>query len=186
MPETTLGSAKTNTPLREWFDSSMRLYRDRVFGFAVQFLGNRADAEDVTQDVFIRLWKNREVVDQSLVQPWLFRVARNACVDLYRRRRLQPTAVSEEDVSVATAASDGPGPDEWTDQRIFEQHLGLALRQLPDLQRSIVILREIQGLKYDEICETLELPMSTVKVYLHRGRRALRRQLSDVYHAEFA
>jgi RNA polymerase sigma-70 factor (ECF subfamily) len=167
------------------FDAAVREHRDRVFGFAIHFLGNRTDAEDVTQDVFVRLWKNRTSVDPETIQPWLLRVARNACVDVYRRMRLHRSLMTEADGVADRIASTTQAPDQWTEQQLFDDRLADALETLSEPQKSIVILRELQGLKYEEICDTLGLPMATVKVYLHRGRRALRKQLNDVYHAQF-
>ena len=168
------------------FDTAVREHRDRVFGFAIHFLGNRAEAEDVTQDVFVRLWKHRRSVDPDTIQPWLLRVARNACVDGYRRLRLHRSLMSDGEGIPDTVAANTPAPDQWTEQQLFDERLTAALEALTEPQKSIVILRELQGFKYDEICEALELPMATVKVYLHRGRRALRQQLNDIYHAQFA
>jgi len=168
------------------FDTAVREHRDRVFGFAIHFLGNRAEAEDVTQDVFVRLWKNRRSVDPEMIQPWLLRVARNACVDVYRRLRLHRSLISDADGIAESVVAGTPGPDQWTDQQLFDERLTAALEELSEPQKSIVILRELQGFKYEEICEALELPMPTVKVYLHRARRVLRQQLNDIYHAQFA
>ncbi len=163
------------------FNIAVRDHRDRVFGFAIHFLGNRADAEDVTQDVFVRLWRKRSAVDATTVQPWLLRVARNACVDRYRHLRVHRNVVSETDVETVVSTSESVSPDRWTEQRLFEERLAAALDELQEPHKSIVILREMQGLRYEEICQALDLPMSTVKVYLHRGRRALRQKLTGVY-----
>ena len=75
------------------------------------------------------------------------------------------------------AASGGPSPEELMEASEFQQQLEVALQALPEEHRTIVVLREIQGLKYGEIAGALGLPLNTVKVYLHRGRRALREQL---------
>jgi RNA polymerase sigma-70 factor (ECF subfamily) len=92
--------------------------------------------------------------------------------------------VSDDEAGMERVAADSQSPDQWTEQQIVEEHLQTALDSLSEPQRSIVILREIQGLKYDEICQALQLPMATVKVYLHRGRRTLRKQLSEIYAAQ--
>jgi len=166
------------------FEHTVRRYRDRVYGFAVHFLGDRREAEDVTQEVFIRLWNHHHNLDGVSAQAWLFRVARNSCIDVYRHTRLQRSVVSDDEAGMERVAADSQSPDQWTEQQIVEEHLQTALDSLSEPQRSIVILREIQGLKYDEICQALQLPMATVKVYLHRGRRTLRKQLSEIYAAQ--
>lgn len=164
----------------------MRRFRDPIYGFAVHFIGDRREAEDVTQEVFVRLWSNRDELDGGNVQAWLFRVARNLCIDVYRHNRLRRTMSTDNENDADQLVADSQGPDQWTDQQIVEEELRSALERLGEPQRSIVILREIQGLKYDEICESLQLPMATVKVYLHRGRRALRKQLSEIYAAQLS
>lgn len=168
------------------FERTVRSYRDRVYGFAVHFLGDRREAEDVTQDVFLRMWKHRSSLEAQAVAGWLFRVARNACVDVYRRNRLQRVIESDDELALENAAAGTPQPDQWAERQHLERHLRESLDELREPYKSIVILREMQGLKYEEICEALDLPMSTVKVYLHRGRRTLREKLREVYDAQTA
>lgn len=140
----------------------------------------------MTQDVFIRLWSHYNNLEIETVQAWLFRVARNSCIDVYRRTRLRRSVLADDDSGADRVIADSQSPEQWTEQQIVEEHLQAALDLLPEPQRSIVILREIQGLKYDEICQTLQLPMATVKVYLHRGRRTLRKQLCEIYDAQLS
>ena len=154
-------------------------HRDRIYTFAWYFLGNREDAEEVVQDVLLRLWKNWREMEPDQLPAWITRVARNACLDALRRRKSYRKLVSDEDGEEALerAAAGGPGPEELMEASEFQQQLEVALQALPEEHRTIVVLREIQGLKYGEIAGALGLPLNTVKVYLHRGRRALREQL---------
>ena len=149
---------------------------DRIYTFACYFLGNREDAEDVTQEVLIRLWERGREIEEADLPAWITRVTRNACIDALRRR---PRAGSTGDDAFEHIASPAPGPDAEVEAAEFQQRLERALLRLPESHRAIVVLREIQGLKYEEIGEALRLPLNTVKVYLHRGRRELRELLRE-------
>jgi len=166
------------------YEKQVHRYQHRVYSFAYYFLGNREEAEDVTQDVLLRLWNHREEVDEARLLGWLLRVARNACVDLLRRRKVQRAVMTVNTDGVELAAGHAPLPDEVADGQLFQEHLRQALDTLKEPYRSIVILREIQEMKYEEICGALDLPLNTVKVYLHRARKMLREQLSKVMYRE--
>ncbi|MBT4496815.1 MAG: sigma-70 family RNA polymerase sigma factor [Gemmatimonadetes bacterium] len=154
-------------------------HRDRVYTFAWYFLGNREDAEDVAQEVLIRLWNHWQEVEPARLPAWITRVARNVCLDLLRKRKSYRAVVSGEgdEEALARVASRGPDPEKLAEASEFQRQLERALQALPEIHRTVVVLREIQGLKYEEIAESLGLPLNTVKVYLHRGRRELREQL---------
>jgi RNA polymerase sigma-70 factor (ECF subfamily) len=159
----------------------------RVFTLAVYLLHDREEAEDVTQEVLIQYWQRGREVPQERLGAWLLRVTRNRCIDRLRTRRsrLRWLPVAGAD-AVATVTDSAPGPE----ARVNGSQLGAAiLRALADLHepyRSVVILREIQGLAYDEIADTLEMPLSTVRVTLHRGRRRLRAELREEYEGAAA
>lgn len=161
--------------------------RQRIYSFAYYSLKNREDAEDVTQEVLIRLWRHWRRLDRSGVKAWLLRVARNACCDVVRRRRVNATRVvdTEGDVVLDRVACERADPQADAEAADFQQRLTAALRQLPEPYRSALILRELQDLKYDEIAAILEKPLNTIKVYLHRGRKMLREELKEVeIHAQ--
>ncbi len=162
------------------FQALVERYRDRIFGFALYSLGRREDAEDVTQEVLIRMWKHRHQLEENRLLGWLLKVARNACCDLVRRRGSRGRFESPADeLTFETAASNAPGPWDKAEAAAFRRRLKAALDELPEPHKSIVILREIQGLKYDEIAAAVDKPLNTVKVYLHRGRKMLRDELRE-------
>lgn len=163
------------------FRDTIEKYRHRIYTLSYYYLGKSEDAEDVTQEVLVRLWKNWEKVDGNTLQAWLVRVTRNACVDMARKRESYRAVVREENYeAVSAGAADGqPDPRALLEMSDLRQQLKLALGQIKEPYRSIVILREIQGMTYTEISEALEIPVNTVKVYLHRGRRMLRDQLRE-------
>lgn len=169
-------------PQRRFRDQVAR-FQHRVYAFACYLLGDADEAADVTQEVLIRLWRHRERVDETRMLPWLLRVTRNACIDALRRRRVQPAQAGRSDVLELTA-TDAPSPADAAEQLDFQVRLQQALDRLHEPYRSIVLLREVQELKYEEISEALELPLGTVKVYLHRARKMLREALKEVTNRE--
>ncbi|NKB32309.1 MAG: sigma-70 family RNA polymerase sigma factor [Pseudomonadales bacterium] len=147
-------------------------HRQRIFSFARYSLRAQEDAEDVTQEVFIKLWQHWQKIDHNKLGGWLMRVAHNAVIDHVRKHK---TANNHQD-DFAEVEEQPIEVDETQrlDQAAFKQQLMEAIKQLEDPFRSIIIMRDIQGLSYAEIRETLDMTESQVKVYLHRSRRKLR------------
>ena len=166
------------------FERSVRKYQHRIYGFAVYFLGDKVEAQDVTQDVLLRLWQHRDEIDETRVLGWLLRVTRNACVDALRKRKARSNVMRADTEALGYAPGNGPTPEASAEAADFQGHLGRALSRIAEPYRSIVILREVQELRYEEISGAMNLPLNTVKVYLHRGRKMLREQLSEVMHRE--
>lgn len=157
------------------FQATVRAHKDRVYGLALHLTGNRAEAEDVVQEAFIKLWRHSNKVNGASVLPWLLTVARNTSLDLLRKRRLLPV---NEELLARTEARE-PGPDASLLQDEFQRRLYRAVQALNEPYRSLVWLRDIEGLDYDTIAATLALSLSQVKVYLHRARRKLRHNLNE-------
>ena len=149
-------------------------------------LRDPAVSADVTQDVFIRLWEHRAAMDEDRILSWLLRVARNACIDQIRKRKVRQRVENDEIGGVDVLHDEGPTPERSAQTVLFRERLQHALDRLGEPHRSIVVLREIQGYKYDEISDTLNLPLNTVKVYLHRARKALREDLGEVHRHDYA
>lgn len=164
------------------YPALVREHRDRIFSFASYTLRHREDAEDVTQDVLIRLWHHLETLDAERVGAWLTRVTRNACYDVARKRQVRQAVhtAGDPEPQLQIAASHRPGPDTDADHADFRRRLERALSELAEPYRSIVVLREIQGRSYNEIADAVDKPLNTVKVYLHRGRKMLREALAEV------
>ncbi len=163
----------------ERFERQVNEYQDQVYGFACSMLRDDVTAQDVTQDVFIKLWEHRDEVDHDRALAWLMRVTRNACIDQLRRRQTRRRTMTVDTESLCRAESQRPRPDTTTEVADFQEHLNDALDQIDEPYRSVVVLREMQDLKYKEIADALEMPLNTVKVYIHRGRKKLRQQLTD-------
>lgn len=166
------------------FETAAQRYQRRIFSFAHYLLSNREEAEDVTQEVLLRLWRHRDGVDEERLGTWLLRVTRNACYDLLRRRKAAAVHGTEESLDAADSQelpSPETGPEILAEASDFRRHLLRALKDLKEPYKSVVILREVQGLSQREISEALGIPEVTVRVHLHRARRKLREQLREVY-----
>jgi RNA polymerase sigma factor (sigma-70 family) len=165
------------------FEDTAQRYQRRVYSFARYLLSNREEAEDVTQEVLLRLWRHHRGVDEERLGAWLLRVTRNACYDLLRKRRQETAAgfrgASLDDEESSAVASGEPGPQAAAETAEFRGRLLAALADLGEPYKSVVILREVQGLPHREIGEALGIPEATVRVHLHRGRRKLRERLRE-------
>jgi RNA polymerase sigma-70 factor (ECF subfamily) len=171
----------TDWDMKQRFKKMVEQHRDRIFTFAYYNLGNREEAEDVTQEVLLRIWQNLEAINEATQHAWINKVSRNACIDAARRRRAYRTRVvaTADGETVFGAASHEPSPEDRAVASSLRSRIQGALSELQEPYKSVVILREIQEMKYEEISASLELPLNTVKSYLHRGRRMLREQLSE-------
>jgi RNA polymerase sigma factor (sigma-70 family) len=165
---------------RQDFEAAVATHGRKVYTLAVYLLANREEAEDVTQEVLIRLWRRGHEVVPEKIGPWLVRVTRNACVDVMRRRK-GGSQVAIDDESGIELHESAPGPERLARASQLGGTILQALDALAEPSRSIVILREIQGFSYREIGEALDMPMSNVRVTLHRGRRRLREELKEVH-----
>jgi RNA polymerase sigma-70 factor (ECF subfamily) len=149
------------------FERLYETYRSRVFNTAYRMLSNRADAEDVTQDVFVKVFKKLgSFRGDSAVSTWIYRIAVNACLDFRRRRRLRQTVSIDEGIEV------GSTPLSVT--RLIES----ALPKMAEGYRQVFVLHDIQGLKHEEIGKILGITDGASKSQLHRARAFLRRELA--------
>ncbi len=151
----------------------------KVFNVAYKFVGSHEQAEDLTQDIFLKIFKSLETFDRRAnFQTWLISVSRNLCIDHYRsvrkERQTIDREVTAEDVSPVSATV---SPLAALENRDLAALLRQALQGLPQSLRMAVLLRDIQELSYQEIAERLRLPEGTVKSRINRGRKELARQI---------
>jgi len=141
----------------------------RVLGFATRMLNDRAEAEDVTQEAMMRLWKISGDWRQgeAKVTTWLYRVVSNLCTDRLRRRRSVSLDAIDEPLD------ETPGADERIFQAQRHNALEVALQTLPDRQRQAVVMRHIDGLANPDIAEILDISVEAVESLTARGKRAL-------------
>jgi RNA polymerase sigma-70 factor, ECF subfamily len=148
----------------------------RAFSIAWRILEHREDAEDVVQDSFIRALERLDTLDRSRpFHTWFYRIVVNQALNFRRSRSLRATEALPEQL-----ASVFPAPDAAAEGAALRDRLSTALRTLPDRQRTIVQLAELEGLKSREIAEILEIPAGTVRWHLHEARRTLRKVLEPL------
>ena len=170
------------------WDEIIDRFGRKIFNLAFQFAGSRESAEDLTQEIFLRLFQNlRKYQGGAPLAAWALRLSRNLCIDQYRKTRQERLAhfVSEEILSRLPASGD---PEEFALRRRKVRSVHRALEEMPRDQAEIVVLRDIQGWTEHEAATYLDLPAGTVKSRLHRARKALAEQLSggDSAHEEAA
>lgn len=163
---------------RKAFEALVALHSRRVYNLALGYTGRHHDAEEIAQTVFVKVWKALpQFRGASAFSTWLYRLTLNACTDHYRRERKRRGDLSLDDPDLAPIRDAAPSPEEIVIQREEEAILRKALAELPEQHRVILILREMDGLDYQEIAQVLDLEMGTVKSRLARARRALREKL---------
>ncbi len=152
------------------WESLVRQYQRRVFAVAYHYMRNADEARDMAQEIFIRIYKQLDSFRGERFLPWMLSVARNACIDRLRKIKARPPA-SDVPVDEATqVAAIGPSPEDNSDTESKKRLLYAALDLLSDTNREMVLLKEIEGLKLEEIAQLLKLPLGTVKSRSNRAR----------------
>ena len=164
------------------WESIVRMYRRKVFNVAYKFVGRHDQAEDLTQDVFLKLYKSLDTFDRRAnFQTWLISVSRNLCIDHYRAVRKERETINRDvDPADFAPVSNDPRADTQLEQRDRVRLLRQALDKLAPTLRTAVMLRDIQELTYQEIADKLHLPEGTVKSRINRGRTELARQIQKL------
>ena len=163
---------------RAW-DAIVQQYRRKVFNVAYKFVGKHDEAEDLTQDIFLKVFKSLGTFDRRAnFQTWLISVSRNLCIDHYRSARRERETINRDvDPSDLTPVAPGVSAYGRLEHRDRVSLLRAALAELPPTLRTAVMLRDIQELTYQEIADRLDLPEGTVKSRINRGRTELARQI---------
>lgn len=163
------------------FEELVRRHEKRVYAVALRSSGSPEDAEDITQEVFLRAWRSiEEFRGDSGFSTWLFRITMNLCVDHARHKHAQPQTqplVMGEEESERPLPDTAPTPEEHLDNSELGRELAAALDEVSEEHRRIVLLRDVSGMSYTEIAEVLEISEGTVKSRLSRARIALRKVL---------
>jgi RNA polymerase sigma-70 factor, ECF subfamily len=166
---------------RAW-DEIVRLYWRKVFNVAYKFVGRQDEAEDLAQDIFLKLFKSLKTFDRRAnFSTWLISVSRNLCIDHYRAVRKERETINRDvDPADFAPVSTDPRADTQLEQRDRVRLLRQALDKLAPTLRTAVMLRDIQELTYQEIADKLHLPEGTVKSRINRGRTELARQIQKL------
>jgi RNA polymerase sigma-70 factor (ECF subfamily) len=155
-------------------------YRDEIYRYARALLANTADAEDATQEVLLRLWNHLPRLNPFNLRAWLLRTTRHYCLDQIRRRsKLGEPMLSDDETLEERADEQAVDPGLAADSTYRLEQARSALAKLPENLRSVFILYEVNGLRYREIAETLEIPVNSVKVYLLRARQRLSKTVAE-------
>jgi RNA polymerase sigma-70 factor, ECF subfamily len=158
------------------WDELVREHADRVYRLAYRLTGDPQDAEDLTQETFIRVFRSLQSYQPGTFEGWLHRITTNLFLDMVRRRnRIRMEALPEDYDRVP---SDGPDPEQAYHDANLDPDLQSALDALAPEFRAAVVLCDIEGLSYEEIGATLGVKLGTVRSRIHRGRQALREHLA--------
>ena len=162
------------------FEQLMRRHEGRMYSVAIRMCGNREDAQDCVQDAMLRIYRALDrFKGQSSFSTWVYRITMNTCLDELRRRKVRAST------SLDTLLESGWSPTDETDTP--EQHaldaerrraLSGAIQSLPEDMRSAIVLREMQGLSYEEISDVLSVNVGTIKSRISRGREKLRQLIT--------
>jgi RNA polymerase sigma-70 factor (ECF subfamily) len=159
----------------DMFESRVLPVKNKLFRFAFRLLGSSDEAKDVVQEVFIKVWNGREQMSQiENMEAWCMRITKNLSLDRIRSRQRRATDTLEESLDVR---QEGLSPLESTEIQESMQRISQLISTLPEKQRQVIHLRDVEGYSYNEICEILELDMNQVKVNLFRARNSVRERL---------
>ena len=163
------------------FEALVRRHQATLYNFCLRMLGQPDDAADVAQETFVQLYSHLAQLDEhEPLAPWLFRVARNRCIDLIRRRRTVPLGVPDESDDVGLGlepADDEPLPDEMAERADLQRVLSQAIAALPPAYAEVVALRYAGDRSFAEIGLILEVDEGTARVRFHRAKGLLRHRL---------
>lgn len=172
----------------EAFEGLLERYGRRIYQIAYRMAGNDADAKDLTQEAFIRVYRAFSRIDpQAKLESWLYRIVTNLYIDMLRRRpkaRIEsldaPLVTAKGDEVTREVPDESADPEETVLNAQLDADIQRALAALSVDLRMVVVLSDIEGRSYEEISETLRIPVGTVKSRLHRARRMLQSRLAHL------
>ena len=172
------------------FNGLVRQWQSRIYNYTFKMLGKREDAKDVTQKTFIKVYKNlRKLRDPSKFSSWIYQIATNLCRDEMRTRKRGPSVSLHQKIKTSSGnevelqdflADESSSAEDDLYQGEVVETVRRALKLIPEDQRTVIIMKEYQGLKFREIAEILQEPLNTVKSRMYYGIKALRKALIDL------
>lgn len=164
------------------FEEIVRAHQDRIYNVCRQILGNPRDAEDASQDVFIKAYQKLDTLEPApYLSSWLYRVAVNTCIDYKRKSAarpiVRPSAGHME--FMPEAGSSLPSPEVFYEAKKTGEAIQRGLGHISRKLRAVIVLKEVEGLSYEEIAAALDISIGTVKSRLSRAREELRRHLRE-------
>ena len=165
---------------RQAFEELVRTQQHRVYGLALRMLGNAAEAQDVAQEAFLRAHRGlAQFRGDARLSTWLYAIVSRLCLNRLAESERRLARQGEE--TLARLADASPGPDQALERGELEEALHRAIGELSEERRIVVVLRDVEGLAYEEIAEVLELPVGTVRSRLHRARLDLKEKLERFF-----
>ncbi|MBY7141845.1 RNA polymerase sigma factor SigW [Virgibacillus sp. NKC19-3] len=168
------------------FEDVIAFYQDKIYRHCFRMIGNAHEAEDIAQEAFIRAYINiHSFDDRRKFSTWLYRIATNVTIDHIRKRKpdyfLDDKIKGTEGLDMySRLISNTPSPGEEAESRELQRYIHQEITRLPPKYRSIIILRYIEEFSLQEISNTMDIPLGTVKTRIHRAREALRKKLRYV------
>jgi RNA polymerase sigma-70 factor (ECF subfamily) len=174
--------AKCRNGDRAAWESVVRRHQKRIYNFAYRFNGRFDEAEDLTQEIFLKVYRTLHTYKLELgaFETWLMRVSRNCVIDHYRKsktERSKTDTLEGEHEQVAEKQNRFTNPADVLDQRELSERVHAALVRLSDELREAVILRDLEGFAYEEIVDIINVPLGTVKSRINRGRVEMAKML---------
>lgn len=171
------------------FEQLVLCFQDRLYRFALRLCGNAQDAEEITQDSFVRAYRalcgyTPERIRALTLRPWLYRIALNVVRNRLRGRRLPMSRLDAPEGAPAIVAGAHQQPELVFERGEWAHMLNRSLAALPERYRTALVLRHIEGLSYPELAALLEQPVGTIKSHVHRGTRLLRAALDSHWPQE--
>lgn len=162
----------------EAFEKRVLPAKNKLYRFALRFLGNEEEAKDIVQEVFIKVWNGRDQMDQvQNWEAWCMRITKNLSLDRIRVLTRKQTQPLESTLDIQHEALT---PYQSTEVGESMQKITQMIASLPEKQRQVIHLRDVEGYSYHEICDILELDMNQVKVNLFRARNTVREQMTKI------
>jgi len=164
-------------------------YKDRLVNFLYRFTGNRETAEDISQETFLKLYKNKDKYSEiAKFSTWLYTIALNEARSNFRKEK-KHSAVSindyyEDSHNDYQIKSDDYNPEEDANAETESFYIQKAINSLNEIHREIIVLRDIEELDYEEIAKTLDIPLGTVRSRINRARESLKVSLDSIYRAK--
>ena len=154
------------------FEALVRKYQDRTYNLCRRMLHDTQDAEDAAQDVFVKAYRNLVKFSsaEASFNTWLYRITINTCLDYRKKSRLEPL---KDEAFGKDLPSEEPSPEQLYQSKETGKRIDTALEKLPKKLRAAIVLKEIEGLSYEEIAQVLETSVGTVKSRISRAREAL-------------
>jgi RNA polymerase sigma-70 factor (ECF subfamily) len=179
----------------EAFERFVAAYHDKVFRYSFAMCGQREDAEEVAQETLMKVFENLDQLrEPERLKPWVFRIAKNACLMKRRKSVFAPRSEVSLDQLIPARNGDGEGakleiadwsglPDHLAMDAELRERLRIGVHALPPMYRAVFLLRDVEGLSTEEAAEVLDVSTDAIKQRLHRARLLLRKELDDYLRA---